>query len=268
MRIATYNIRISNLSDWGFKFWLTRRHGVADIIKSYDIDIMGVQEVANLYQKFTLMSLLDDYRYYGMGRNSLNGFLGEQTGILYKPSKFSIIKKGSYFLSETPEIESKGWDAAYKRRTVWAQFFDRESYRNFYVFNTHLDSGGIEAREKSILLNISKIEEIVPNENTPVFLLGDFNITCEATPDLYRKLYELTPPMLDANLFSSIKVNNEVGTWNGFLDEIPDITRRMDYIFTKNVQMNKCETSLHKHRGHYPSDHCPVILTCELGHPL
>lgn len=261
MKIATYNIRIDNMSDWGYKSWRYRKKGVANIILDNDIDIVAVQEVANNFQKKSLLNLLKNYDYYGMGRDSNNGKSGEQTGILYNKHKFTLIQKGDFFLSETPDIKSKGWDAKYIKKTVWALFFDNETYKIFFVFNTHLDSTGIEAMNESINLIYQKIKDITRNnKKTPTFLLGDFNINVNSPDNLYEKINN---KYLKNTYKNANTIINNVGTANRFNDNEPDITETIDYIFT-NTKVNTYETCTYKYKEHFPSDHLPIIITCNL----
>src|SRR5690606_41419680 len=54
--------------------------------------------------------------------------------------------QGQFYLSETPDRSSYGWDAAAIRLCNWVLFNDRNTGRNFFVFNAHFDHIGQVAR--------------------------------------------------------------------------------------------------------------------------
>ena len=70
----------------------------------------GVQE-ATLYQMKDLEARLPDYDYVGVGRDD-GATKGEFSAIFYKRSELKVLQEDSFWLSETPEKVSVGWDAA------------------------------------------------------------------------------------------------------------------------------------------------------------
>src|SRR3546814_6755240 len=95
------------------------------------------------------------------------------SAIFYKKDRFRLLDHDTFWLSETPEVPSKGWDAALNRICTWGKFRDKESRKEFFYFNLHMDHRGKEARKKSTLLVLEKIREIAGK--THVILSGDFN---------------------------------------------------------------------------------------------
>ena len=95
--------------------------------------------------------------------------------IFYNKKAIKLIKWGTFWLSETPEKPSMGWDAACFRSATWALMKDKASGRKFYYVNTHLDHVGWEARKNGLKLIVDRIAEINP-ENYPMILTGDFNM--------------------------------------------------------------------------------------------
>lgn len=87
-----------------------------------------------------------------------------------------MIKWGTFWLSETPEEPSMGWDAACKRTATWALMKCRKTGKKFYFVNTHLDHKGSEAQKNGLKLIVDRIDDINP-EGYPMVLTGDFNIT-------------------------------------------------------------------------------------------
>ena len=93
--------------------------------------------------------------------------------IFFKKDKFTLLKQGDFWLSKTPEIPSKGWDAKIMRICSWVYLQDIKSKKKFYFFNVHYDHQGKIAREESSKLILERIKTIAGKE--PVILTGDFN---------------------------------------------------------------------------------------------
>src|SRR5690606_5842166 len=119
-----------------------------------------------------LDKLLIEYDRIGVGREDGKAG-GEFSPIFYKKDRLELLDHDTFWLSETPEKPSKGWDAALNRICTWGKFRDRLSGEEFFHFNLHMDHMGQEARKNSSLLIVEKIREIAGD--APVILSGDFN---------------------------------------------------------------------------------------------
>ena len=110
----TYNIRCGFCEDSSsVNNWSKRKYLVAYLIKNHNPDLIGLQE-AEMFQVKELIEMLDEYDWYGVSReDGKEG--GESTAILYRTKRFSPEQKQTLWLSETPELVSKGWDAMFKR---------------------------------------------------------------------------------------------------------------------------------------------------------
>ena len=82
--------------------------------------------------------------------------------IFYNKKTVKLIKWGTYWLSETPDKPSMGWDAACKRTATWALMQHKASGKKFYYVNTHLDHVGKEARQKGLELIVERIASMNP----------------------------------------------------------------------------------------------------------
>ena len=100
-------------------------------------DIIGMQEVLH-NQLIDISTSLEEYNYLGVGRED-GKIKGEYSPIFYRKSKFKVIKSSTFWLSETPEEISIGWDAALERICTYAKFQERNSKKQFWIFNTHFD---------------------------------------------------------------------------------------------------------------------------------
>src|SRR4030043_245448 len=81
-------------------------------------------------------------------------------GMREKKTRFLLLRQGLFWLSETPGIPSRGWDAALNRICVYGLFESLNTRHRFIVFNTHLDHIGVLAREKSIELILEKTDAL------------------------------------------------------------------------------------------------------------
>ena len=171
----SFNIRTANAKD-GLNSWDFRGDAVLSMIKDQKPDVMGLQE-ALLIQIKPLIYFLDDYKWVGVGRED-GKKEGEHMAIFYNKKRVSLLKWGTFWLSETPEKPSKGWDAQYLRTATWALMKDKGTGKKFFVVDTHLDNTGAEAREKGLSLILDRIAAMNP-DGLPLLLMGDFNMTVD-----------------------------------------------------------------------------------------
>ena len=253
MKILTYNIRVQMPKDKGVKSWFKRKSLVADIISSNDADIVSIQECGNWYQKLSLLSAVDGYSYHGKGRDGDFNPASEEVGVLWKKDKFKLINKGSFFLSETPNKRSRGWDAKYNRVCAWVKLEDKATMKQLYVLSTHFDSAGSIARKESAKLVLSFMKEL----DAPSMVMGDLN-TNVVMGEGVIELLSTELKNADDNIV------NMTGTYNGFRFEIPDLGYKADYIFTKGISHNNCSIIYTRYDGAYPSDHYPVMLDFDI----
>lgn len=259
MNIATFNIRVQTIEDLGERSWQRRKKDVAKVIKQHDFDIFGVQEVVNKVQQSNLKKLLPQYTYFGKGRDNQQGTAGEQIGIFYKTKRFEAKEKGSFFLSETPDTISKGWDAALRRMCVWTKFQDLQTSAEFYVFCSHFDHMGVKARVESARLIVKRVKQIAGD--MPVFFLGDLN----ASPVDGEMYGVLASAFDDSKEISQNTAVGSVGTFNGFdvsKSSLP-LSLRIDYIFCQHIKVFDYKVLNDRFLNRmYPSDHFPLMIEC------
>lgn len=250
LKVMSFNIRLNVDSDKE-NSWPNRKQDVEDLLTYYHPDYFGVQEALPGQMK-DLKSGLKNYDYIGVGRDD-GKEQGEFSAIFYDTGKLQAIKSGTFWLSETPEKPSKGWDAALNRICTYAVFRDKKSKKEFMALNLHFDHIGNIARVKSSELILRKIKEINP-ENLPVTVSGDFNLTEDSEP-----IKIMSQHLQDAFYHSETKHYGPKGTFTGFnINEVPK--DRIDYIFVKGFRIRS-----HRHINDrrenllYPSDHFPVL---------
>ena len=176
--VISYNIRLGSAND-GTNSWAFRYPATAMMLQDQHPDIFGVQEALPEQVNY-ILSCFDgrrgniSYKSVGVGRDD-GKKKGEHMSIFYDSRKIKLLKWGTYWLSETPEKPSRGWDAACYRTATWALMKDKESGKLFYYVNTHLDHKRTEARIKGLALIVERIASMNP-ENYPMILTGDFNV--------------------------------------------------------------------------------------------
>ncbi|WP_369753087.1 endonuclease/exonuclease/phosphatase family protein [Flavobacterium sp. WC2409] len=248
----TYNIRLDVSSD-GENDWTHRKDFFTSQIQFHEPDVFGVQE-ATPNQVVDISNVLLKYNNVGMGREGVGK--GESSNIYFKKDKFTILDSSTFWLSDTPNEISMGWDAACNRVCTYALFKDNKTKQFFWVFNTHLDHIGEVARTKGIELILSKIAAL-NTKKYPVIFMGDFNT--EPNEDRIIKLQKV---MDDTKDLSQNKPFGPEGTFNGFKHNEP-VTKRIDYIFiSKNNNLNVMKYAVLSDSKDlkYPSDHLPVLV--------
>lgn len=250
--IMTYNIRLDVASD-GENAWPNRKTFFIQQLKFYEPDIIGFQEVTP-NQLLEIATELKDYHYVGKGRELDNQ--GESSNIFYKKEKFQLKDSGTFWLSDTPDKVSMGWDAACNRVCTYALLHDKKMNRSFYVFNTHLDHIGEVARTQGLELIVRKIEDI-NKKKLSVFLIGDFN----TTPDTERIKW-LNSKMNNTKTISQNTSFGPSGTFNGFKHH-EAVKLEIDYIYlskTSKFKVLKHAILSDSKDLRYPSDHLPVMV--------
>ncbi|MGB4959419.1 MAG: endonuclease/exonuclease/phosphatase family protein [Saprospiraceae bacterium] len=251
-KAMTYNIRLDVASD-GENRWSQRKDYFISQVKFYEPDVMGIQE-ALPHQVTEMAEVLTGYSYIGTGRDGIGK--GESSNIFYKTERMELKASGTFWLSETPDIISKGWDAALNRVCTYGLFKDKKSKKTFWVFNTHLDHMGEVARTKSIELILSKIS-MLNSKNYPVMFMGDLN----SEPNTER-IIALKKVMDDSRNVSIELPFGPSGTFNGFKHHEP-VTKMIDYIFvskSSKIKVKKYAVLSDSKDLRYPSDHLPVYV--------
>lgn len=257
VKVMSYNIRLDVASD-GENRWDLRKDKVAGLMKYYEADFIGGQEVQH-HQLQYLLSQLTDYSYIGVGRDD-GKQEGEYSCILYNKEKFEVVRQSTFWLSQTPDSVSFGWNAACRRVCTYGLFRDKKTKKELWVFNTHFDHLGDTAREESAKLITTKIQQLA-SKKLPVIITGDFNSRPDEAPAAYMKQH-----FNNARDVSKEKPYGPADTWNGFaFDKKPDGC--IDYIFLSRhsgVAVKKFATITDSYDMKYPSDHFPILATLEL----
>ena len=250
LKVMTYNIRLSVDSDKE-NSWNNRKQETMALMSYYHPDYFGVQEAVP-QQMIDIKTNLKDYDFVGVGRDDGKN-QGEYSAIFYDKNKLEVTKSGTFWLSETPEKPSKGWDAAYNRVCTYAFFKIKKTGKQFLAMNLHFDHVGDVARVNSAKLILEKIKKLNP-KNVPLTLTGDFNLTDDSEP------IKIISKSLDNVFYHSKKTHyGPKGTFTGFdINTIPQ--DRIDYIFVKGFEVLSNRTINDRRENLlYPSDHFPIL---------
>ena len=171
LKVMSYNIRLGSAQD-GTNSWALRYTATGKMLEDQKPDVLGVQEALEYQVRY--IEEMCGYESVGVGRE--NGKKeGEHMSIFWNKKTVSMLKWGTFWLSDTPEKPSKGWDAECFRTATWALMKDKKTGKKFYFVNTHLDHKGTEAQKNGLKLIVDRIAEINP-DGLPMVLTGDFNI--------------------------------------------------------------------------------------------
>ena len=255
--VMTYNLRYA--SPTGPNAWPQRRPLVRELIQTVSPDVLGTQE--GLYPQLKeLASDLPEHEWIGLGRDG--GSRGEFMAVFYRQARLEPLAFDHFWLSDTPNvIASTTWGNSNRRMVTWVKFRDRVTKQEFYFWNTHFDHEIQVAREKSADLVRQRIAEL--DTKLPVLLVGDFNAGAGQ-----NKAYEILTQ--DNFLTDTWKTARErqgegLGTFNNF-KSIPTNGTRIDWILARGeVDADKIEIVTFQREGHFPSDHCPVVVQLRFG---
>lgn len=252
-KALSYNIRYDGHSDLA-PDWAHRKVPIVAQLEKERPTIIGFQEV--LKNQFDdLSSALPSFHGVGVGRDDGKA-AGEFTPIFYDTTRYLLQQNGTFWLSPTPEIPSKGWDAALNRICTYALLESKYDGKKLWVLNTHFDHIGEAARLHSAQLLIEKFAEFTQVVTAPMLLLGDFNAEPESPVYLLLKasFQDLSCSKRHRELCSD-------PTYNAFTTTATD-DKIIDYFFGSpgivSLQFKVLQTPFERS---YPSDHFPLELT-------
>jgi endonuclease/exonuclease/phosphatase family metal-dependent hydrolase len=255
IRVMTYNIRLDLESD-GINRWSKRRDQFTGQIALMRPTILGLQEVVP-GQKADLQKAFPDFTFLGAPREA--GQSGESANLAFDRTIFRVQSSGTYWLSLTPDVPSKGWDAAYSRVATWAHLVRKSDGKKFLALNTHLDNEGQVARLESAR-QIVRWLAANRGPNEAILVTGDMNTNADTPP-----LHELTSAKLglrDARLISKTPPVGPEGTWNDFRAlPLPQDEMRIDFILIDpKIQVADYGVlAWHGDGNRTASDHFPVV---------
>ncbi len=249
-RILSFNLLCAGT---GRRTWRKRVPKVISIIKETAPDSFGVQEAHWEWMK-KLCRYLPEYGYVGNGREDGKKD-GEFSAVFYKKDKFETSDSGNFWISETPEKPSKGWDSACTRIATYVRLTDKENGKSYIHFNTHLDHVGRIAQ-----INGAKMiqEKAASFGGVPVVCTGDFNVFQDS--DCYNT-------MVSGNMKDARKLapdSDECYTFHGFRPD--EIQSRIDFVFVDEATVKPVKFKVINKMvdGDFYSDHNAVYADVEI----
>lgn len=251
IKMMSYNLRCISPTDWGKKAWFYRANLVIDDIENEKPGIIGFQESTKWHYKY-LVDTLKGYDSVIQYRDE--AFNSEGCPIFYNTSLYELVDKGSFWLSETPEVMSKSWGAQYNRVCSYVILTDKASGEDFVVFNTHLSHVSDEARINGIKVVLDKIAEF---GSLPAVIMGDFNalegsVTYNSVTENFLDAKKVAEKTSDSHTYQN---------WGN-----PEKFQRIDYFMVSKTgfKINSYDVLSAVHDGVYSSDHCPIVLEVEI----
>lgn len=260
VRVMSFNIRYGTADD-GVNRWSARRPLVIELIREYEPDILGLQEVEH-FQAVQICDALPEYEFVGAGRDD-GDRRGEFAPILYRRAIFQGVRGGHFWLSQSPGVPgSVGWDAALPRIATWVRLrFNSQPMAKIHVINTHLDHRGERARVESARLLRNTAESL---GGTPLIVMGDFN--CEPGSPPYQILTEARGNLSELrDAYAAVGDAAAGGTYHAFTGR--SMRGRIDWILHSR-RFEPLHTGILQtpaRDGVYPSDHYPVTATLRLA---
>lgn len=205
LKIVSYNVRCAN--DGTGKSILERSLRFETVMEEYDPDIMGLQEVVPEWLEYLEESFGDDYEYINRWRAASNK---EATPIFWKKSKFKKLDSGYFWLSETPDKESKAleWGADHYRICMWVKLRVKATGKDFIFMNTHFDYKNQTCHVNSAELVTQRATKLGGFSKYAVFCTGDYNMS--PNKQGYNKMSE---KFVDINFALE---NDQTPTTNGY----------------------------------------------------
>ena len=229
LRIMTFNVPKGNIPAVGLNTWPNRAVAIQNFLNEAKPDLLGMQEPP-VSELTDLLVGMPGYTMLGVARDD-GKQLGEYSPIIYRTSRFSVERSGTYWLSLTPDVVSKNWDSNCIRIATWAVFRDKVTKARFLYTNTHLDHISEEARYQQMRVIKEHIKQIFDEEGEmPAFITGDFNSNKANTKSPVTVATGYLTPMNDAYKVAKKK--------KGVTYTFPSSQVKIDYIIvTKDVSV-------------------------------
>lgn len=237
--VMTMNLRFGLADDGDDNSWQNRKLLCAELLRRYPAGFIGVQE-SNHFQTEFLAQSLPDHHFIGRYNPAKEWW---QSNPIFYHNSWECLKNKHYFLSETPDVESRISGSKWPRQCVIG-LFQKASHR-IVIANTHFDFKE-SVQKKSALLVIRFLSEFP--KDCPVIITGDFNSNHDSKA---HRVFQI-------NGFSEAFENQPSTTFHKFTGE-----KTLDHIdwilYRKNIKIILKKIITDSFSGRYPSDHYPVM---------
>lgn len=242
-RIITHNIRYATQSPFeGEELWLVRRPLLCMQLvfnSAVPETFICLQEVLNEQLLDILASLnnskathgQDSWSFIGVGRDD-GKTAGEYSPIFYRPAIWRLVHWETKWLSETPTIPSKGFDASSVRIVTIGNFAHVKTGQSVLVLSTHLDDQGRQSRRESAKIILDAIQLYANlKQFSTVLLGGDFN----SPPDDEAYQIMTSPSSIMEDVGAQVSESKHYGNYMTFTSfgHVDNKPSRIDFIFCR-----------------------------------
>ncbi|NUQ64781.1 MAG: endonuclease/exonuclease/phosphatase family protein [Pirellulales bacterium] len=256
VKAMAFNIRLSRAND-GPDQWDNRKQLVAEIIRRFGGDVIGVQE-AWPEQIAYFQSQFSDYGILSRTRDD-NPEWGEAVPVLWQAKRWQPDpdEQGTFWLSDTPGVPgSKTFGNALPRIVTWVRLIRSGTGHGVYVYNTHFSHISEWARRQSAAMLVHRIAH--RRYPDPVIVLGDFNAGEPSETMQCLKGEVPGAPFRLVDTFRAMHPHAQlVGTYHYFQGSRTG--DKVDYVLTTpDATVLEAQILYDQEDGRYPSDHYPV----------
>lgn len=266
LKVVSFNVKIPGTAPDGCS-WTNRSPNILNYLNNSGAHIIGLQEVSSTPKK-DIEAGLDttkyEFLYFGDDASNL--------AMIYDKTVFNLIRTEKYWMSDTPDVKSNGWDAGNYRAACILYLEHKTTGEMVKAINTHgpLDD---EGNTKGFEL----IAERSLSSDTPMFtvLTGDFNarpIPPESRPNELG--YQIIAEKLDdTRVVAAESPCRWHSTWSGFDEatkEAHESTAQLDHIFvtrSEDVEVLTYKVNLESGSAPFLSDHYPIESTMRIYNP-
>ncbi len=244
--IISQNIRCANDPDGhGIE---ERKPRVKALMEKYNADTVGFQEIRPVWNDFLTEAFGADYEIYCVYRTTTGK--PEGPALIWKKERFDCLEKGVFWLSDTPDEESQGWDTwGYPRNAVWAKLSDKKTGKVFVHICTHFGFG-----DEGQVASAALLTQRAASFGCPVVVTGDFNMF-QKTPGYQKMIQTFT----DVNMAT---VQDMATTFHKY-GQVDNAV--IDYIFlTDGIKPLIYQRLTETYEGKFPSDHYGILGEIEL----
>ena len=236
--------------------WSQRKEAVLELINDSGADIIALQEVSNWDNEETSQRF---YLENNLKSNYELVYFGKEVALatIYDKTVFNLVAQEKYWFSDTPDVESNGWDGVNYRAAATLILEHKATGEKVRAINTHGpldDEGNVKAYELVA-------ERSLSGENDPfTVMMGDFN----ATPNKLGYV-PIAEKLQDCRLSAKKSSNRESRTWNGYKDTKTGV---IDFCFvSKSESVRVLTYRVRDERwgdGNYISDHFAVQVSVKM----
>ena len=253
---TTYRVMSQNLYVGGGN---DKKPYMVQRVALYDPDFILMQEGNQPWVDYLTKNLKGYTMYYKYRHvNNL-----ESCPLAWKTDKYEAVEKGYFWISDTPDVESKGWDGACYRITTWAVLRNKATGEQIIISSFHLDHQGQIAKTKGGKVVYDRLLEIRERYPGSVFFTAaDFNCY-EGTPSYLAMTQE---NLVDCRYYAERSTARPTfgGGLNGDWSSVTN-DRRIDFIMTDSSVARVTEFQVLEETYGNPavrvSDHNGLLIT-------